>query len=117
MVHRSCLARGALTISEERLTASLPVARLRVLLLVVCVAGLTLLRVDSSQGAPVGLQWTGWLENGQDAYDMDAVQKSGATYYRLELNWGVAGQTNWKPYDEIFRLATERGITILPYLY
>lgn len=116
MVHESCLVRRAPTISRKRLKPSFLAAWRCASLVVLCIAMLGLLRADGSQAAPVGLQWTGWLENGQDAYDMDAVQKSGATYYRLELNWGVAGQTNWKPYDEIFRLATERGITILPYL-
>lgn len=57
------------------------------------------------------------MANSQDAYDMDAIQKSGATYFRQEINWGVVRQQGWKPYEDIFRLSAERGLIVLPYLY
>jgi len=57
-----------------------------------------------------GLHWA----PSQGAADMEAVERSGAKYYRLQLS-----QTNTvaAAYDPIFQLAWERGITILPYLY
>jgi hypothetical protein len=51
---------------------------------------------------------------GDDATDMEAIARSGAKYYHLQLSRtsNVAAA-----YDPIFQLAWERDITILPYLY
>jgi hypothetical protein len=87
------------------------------LLIVTCIAVGGAHGVGRASAIPLGLQWTGWNENSESAADMDVVQRSGATYYRQEINWGVVRRQTWKPYEEIFRLATERGLTILPYLY
>lgn len=64
----------------------------------------------------IGLQWTGDYKNFQTAAEMDEVQRSGAKVLRLQLDIGQK-QANWEPYDSIFGLAAERGMTILPYLY
>jgi hypothetical protein len=50
----------------------------------------------------------------QEPSQWDAMQKSGATIYRLMIR----NEANWQErYDKAFRLAAERGITILPYIY
>jgi len=48
----------------------------------------------------------------------DVMQHSGATVYRQEISRGVyLNEGGWIKYDNVFRLAAERGITIVPYLY
>src|ERR1044072_1867888 len=57
-----------------------------------------------------GVQWS----PSQTTYDMEAIARSGAKYYHLQLSRtsNVAAA-----YDPIFQFAWEKGITILPYLY
>lgn len=57
-----------------------------------------------------GVHWSPY----QSAADMEAVARSGAKYYHLQISQttNVAAA-----YDPIFQLAWEQGITILPYLY
>jgi hypothetical protein len=92
-------------------------ARRLPLLLSAFLASLTLLlaSVPSASALPekfFGLHWGG--TSNQTAADMEAISHSGAKYYHLQLSRtsNVAAE-----YDQIFQLAWEQGITILPYLY
>jgi sugar lactone lactonase YvrE len=60
-----------------------------------------------------GMMWTG--DFGQTGYPhvLSAVKNSGARVLRIVL---ARGQTLQPKYEEIFRYASHRGITILPYL-
>ncbi len=53
----------------------------------------------------------------QNAGDWDAIQHSGASVFRLQINWGTKNSQGWSPYDKAFELAGQRGVTILPFLY
>jgi hypothetical protein len=54
----------------------------------------------------------------QEERQWNVFQHSGATVYRLEISQGVyLNEGGWAKYNTAFRLAAERGITILPYLY
>jgi hypothetical protein len=64
----------------------------------------------------LGMTWSGSYVEGESAAEMDAVQHSGATVFRQQLSWGYKKANGWGPYDKVFGLAAERGITILPYL-
>src|ERR1041384_6347900 len=74
---------------------------------------LSLVSAPSASALPekfFGLHWT----PSQGAADMEAVARSGAKYYHLQLS---RTSTVAAAYDPIFQLAWEQGITILPYLY
>ena len=74
--------------------------------------GLCFASVPSASALTYGIMSGGeaWQEESQ----WNAMQKSGASSYRLMVN-NIGG---WQEkYDKAFRLAAERGITILPYLY
>ena len=105
--------------TRQSLSTDIKVSRLRKsppvrLLIGVLLAGVTLcvVAVPQASALSIGLMSGGnvWQEESQ----WDAMQKSGATVYRLM----VRNTGGWEEqYDRAFRLAAERGITILPYLY
>jgi hypothetical protein len=49
--------------------------------------------------------------------EWDAIQKSGASTFRMPISMADSyNGTNWAYYDTVFRLASERGVTILPFI-
>jgi hypothetical protein len=51
-----------------------------------------------------------------DTGDLEIAQHSGATVYRVNLDYACTGGYNWGQFDPIVKAAWERGITILPIL-
>jgi uncharacterized protein with FMN-binding domain len=72
---------------------------------------------SSASALDLGLNWSGSYAEGESAAEMDAVQHSGAKYFRQQISWGYKKEHGWGPYDKVFGLAAERGMTILPYLF
>jgi len=65
----------------------------------------------------IGLQWSGDPDQSISEEEMDVVQHSGATFYRMLLTRArTANGTDWTYYDLLFERASKRGVTILPYL-
>lgn len=65
----------------------------------------------------IGLQWSGDPDQSISEEEVDVVQHSGATFYRMLLTRArTANGTDWTYYDLLFERASKRGITILPYL-
>lgn len=59
-----------------------------------------------------GLQWSGDIEPTMSEEELEVVQHSGASYFRVQID-----QPNGlKFYEPLFDRAAKRGITILPYL-
>jgi hypothetical protein len=86
----------------------------------VCVIAGTLflaLSITSSASAiTTGVNWSGKLEQSTKYGEMDIVQHSGATAYRLAIfkdEWNARGSGY---YDVIFERAAEKNIRIYPYL-
>jgi hypothetical protein len=80
-------------------------------------AGLALWAPVAARALSYGLMWSGNLPQSELVSEINRVQSSGATSFRLEINWNRESNEGWGRYDEVFRLASERGITVLPYLY
>ena len=60
----------------------------------------------------LGLQWNGNPEQAASETELENVQKSGAAYFRMQINRG----RSFASYETLFDRAAQRGITILPEL-
>jgi hypothetical protein len=58
-----------------------------------------------------GMMWTGDLDQTEEPHVLAAVKNSGARILRLAMRPGFEHN-----YEEIFRHASQRGITVLPYI-
>jgi hypothetical protein len=72
---------------------------------------------SSASAVTLGLNWSGSYAEGESVKEMNIIRRSGATVFRQQMSMGYKGAHGWGPYDAVFGLAAERGITILPYLY
>ncbi len=88
-------------------------ARLLVALLATCLA----LVVGPSSASAVSFGMMSGGESAQDPNVWAAIQHSGSTIYRLEINQYFYNSSGWASYDKAFKLAAEHNITILPYFY
>jgi hypothetical protein len=83
--------------------------------LLLATAALLLIWVSSASAVTFGLVWTG--DYNQAANEMEQVQRSGATVFRVPLDRSkTSNGTDWSAYDPIFEHAWSRGITIEPIL-
>jgi hypothetical protein len=92
-----------------------PVAR-RTLGVLLVTTLVLLFTASAASALPLGLNWTGDYSQSESASEWDVIQHSGATVFRQQLSWGYKNEHGWGPYDKVFGLAAERGITVLPYL-
>lgn len=73
------------------------------------------LSASSASAVTIGLVWNG--DYGAAASEMDQVQNSGATVFRMPIDETRCSDTaGWGACDVIFQAAWEHGITIQPYL-
>jgi hypothetical protein len=73
----------------------------------------------------VGLNWDGQQPTLESPSEWDVIQHTGTELFRVQGQWAIVTEHgNWREesawnltYDKYFKLAAERGITLLPYLY
>ncbi|HEV7563659.1 MAG TPA: hypothetical protein VGO24_09180 [Solirubrobacterales bacterium] len=75
---------------------------------------LSLASASSASALSIGLSWSGNIAESDSPSEWDIIQHSGASIYRMSLSWAEWNESGPGVYDEAFRLAAERGITILP---
>jgi len=84
------------------------------LLIALLVAGAMLLALASSaQALTYGVGWTGY---GEANSEMEIVNRSGASLFRIPIDRANCWGGNWGPCDNYIKAAWEQGITIEPYL-
>lgn len=72
--------------------------------------------VPKAPALTLGLSWSGeGYEQNPD--DWEAIRHSGTSIYRLQIDKGLVDRWGWQVHEEAFRLAWERGVRILPFLY
>jgi hypothetical protein len=78
---------------------------------------LLLAGASSASALSYGMGWSG-ADLAQTASEMDVVQKSGSSFFRVPIDISTTGEVNpnWAAYDPIFENAWKNGITILPIL-
>src|SRR4051794_18672081 len=84
---------------------------------VLLLVGVLILLASASSASAVtfGMMWTG--SYGQASDEMEQVQRSGATVFRVPIDRSrTADGTDWSTYDPIFESALSHGITIEPIL-
>jgi hypothetical protein len=92
--------------------------RLRLLLCVLTVSWALLLGLASSSLAmPLGVMWSGDIEQSKTTTEWNVIQHSGAGLYRVFLYKNLWETQGPAAYDPIFRHAAENNITVLPYLW
>lgn len=64
-----------------------------------------------------GLQWSGTYAESESPAEMNVIQRSGAKLFRIPVSKTTFDVYGWKPFDDAFDYAAQRGISILPYLY
>jgi hypothetical protein len=92
------------------------VTRSRSVLALVLTAAALSAYPSSASAISEGMSWSG-AGYEQNAADWEAIQLSGAKVYRLSIEKQEVNKVGWKSYEDAFRLASERGIRILPFIY
>ncbi|HMJ73989.1 MAG TPA: hypothetical protein VK471_11580 [Solirubrobacterales bacterium] len=92
--------------------------RLLVLIAVSLAAVVMAMATASSASAALslGLTWSGNLDQTIEQSNLERVQGSGASMFRVLIQRPVTQAEGWKKYETLFDIAAQRGITILPQL-
>jgi hypothetical protein len=85
--------------------------RRRLLLGASLVVVMLLAMASQASALTIGVNWRGYGTG-----DLDAVQTSGATVYRMAFDYSGTSGGNWSSTDQVVEAAWRRGITILPIL-
>jgi hypothetical protein len=88
----------------------------RIAVALLAVAALLMAMASGASALSLGLQWSGDLNETISSPNLERVQGSGATMYRVTVDRSVTSKEGWTKYETLFKTAAERGITILPVL-